>query len=180
MDKEALKALGLTDEQVAKIYEDYGKNYVTKAQFNERLDELKHEKEEKEKTAKALDELKKQHESDADFQKQIAELQKAAKDREAEYAKQVAQIKLDSAIDKALTGAKVRNTKAARALLDMADAKLNDKGEVEGLSAKIEALKKSDGYLFGDTNTSGFKPHEGGDNGGNTESAADQFMKALG
>ena len=146
MDKEALKALGLMDEQVAKIHEDYGKNYVTKAQFNERAGELKHEKEEREKTAKALDDLKKQHESDADFQKQIAELQKAAKDREAEYAKQVEQMKLDSAIDKALTGAKVRNTKAARALLDMADAKLNDKGEVEGLSAKIEALKKSDGW----------------------------------
>ncbi len=32
MDKEALKALGLTDEQVAKIHEDYGKNYVTKTQ----------------------------------------------------------------------------------------------------------------------------------------------------
>ena len=115
MDKEALKALGLTDEQVAKIHEDYGKNYVTKAQFNERAGELKHEKEEREKTAKALDDLKKQHESDADFQKQIAELQKAAKDREAEYAKQVEQMKLDSAIDKALTGAKVRNTKAASA-----------------------------------------------------------------
>ena len=115
MDKEALKALGLTDEQVAKIHEDYGKNYVTKAQFNERAGELKHEKEEREKTAKALDNLKKQHESDADFQKQIAELQKAAKDREAEYAKQVEQMKLDSAIDKALTGAKVRNTKAASA-----------------------------------------------------------------
>ena len=56
MDKEALKALGLTDEQVAAVFEDYGKNYVTKAQFNERLDELKHEKEEREKTAKALDE----------------------------------------------------------------------------------------------------------------------------
>ncbi len=31
MDKEALKALGLTDEQVTAAFEDYGKNYVTKA-----------------------------------------------------------------------------------------------------------------------------------------------------
>ena len=31
MDKEALKALGLNDEQVAAVFEDYGKNYVTKA-----------------------------------------------------------------------------------------------------------------------------------------------------
>ncbi len=56
MDKEALKALGLTDEQVTAVFEDYGKNYVTKAQFNERLDELKHVKEEREKTAKELEE----------------------------------------------------------------------------------------------------------------------------
>lgn len=179
MDKEALKALGLTDEQVAAVFEDYGKNYVTKAQFNERLDELKHEKEEREKTAKALDEIKKQHESDADFQKQIADLQKAAKDREAEYTKQMAQVKLDAAIDKALSDAKVKSTKAARALLDMTDAKLNEKGEVEGLGAKIEALKKSDGYLFGDNQVSGFKPRESGEEGGGA-SVAEQFAKALG
>ncbi len=179
MDKEALKELGLTDEQVAKVYEDYGKNYVTKSQFNERLDELKHEKEEREKATKALDELKKQHESDADFQKQIADLQKAAKDREAEYTKQMAQMKLDAAIDKALSDAKVKSTKAARALLDTTDAKLNDKGEVEGLGAKIEALKKSDGYLFGENSASGFKPHESGEDSG-TKSAAELFAQALG
>ncbi len=56
MDKEALKALGLTDEQVTAVFEDYGKNYVTKAQFNERPGELKHVKEEREKTAKELEE----------------------------------------------------------------------------------------------------------------------------
>ena len=36
MTKEELKALGLTDEQVTKISEDYGKNYVAKSQFNEK------------------------------------------------------------------------------------------------------------------------------------------------
>ncbi len=56
MDKEALKALGLTDEQVTAVFEDYGKNYVTKAQFNERPGERKHVKEEREKTAKELEE----------------------------------------------------------------------------------------------------------------------------
>ncbi len=41
MTKEELNALGLTDEQVAKITEDYGKNYVSKAQFNQKNEEAK-------------------------------------------------------------------------------------------------------------------------------------------
>ena len=41
MTKEELKALGLTDEQVTKISEDYGKNYVAKSQFNEKNEALK-------------------------------------------------------------------------------------------------------------------------------------------
>ncbi len=41
MTKEELKALGLTDEQVAKVTEDYGKNYVSKSQFNEKNEALK-------------------------------------------------------------------------------------------------------------------------------------------
>lgn len=82
MTKEELKAMGLSDEQADKIFEDYGKNYVPKSQFNEKLEALKHEKEEKDKAAKELDALKKQHEGDEDLKKQIEDLQQAAKERE--------------------------------------------------------------------------------------------------
>ncbi len=34
MTKETLLALGLTEEQAAKVVDDYGKNYVVKIQFN--------------------------------------------------------------------------------------------------------------------------------------------------
>ena len=47
MTKEELKALGLTDEQVTKISEDYGKNYVAKSQFNEKNEALKNAEKEK-------------------------------------------------------------------------------------------------------------------------------------
>lgn len=181
MTKEELKAMGLSDEQADKIFEDYGKNYVPKSQFNEKLEALKHEKEEKDKAAKELDALKKQHEGDEDLKKQIEDLQQAAKEREKKYTADMDQLKLDAAIEKALTGAKVRSVKAARAMMDLTGAKLNDKGEVEGLSEKIEALKKSDGYLF-DTGTktfSGLKPGEAGDDSG-APTVADIFAKALG
>ncbi len=71
MTKEELKALGLTEDQIDKIFEDYGKNYVPKSQFNEKLEALKHAEEDKKNAAKELDELK----------KQIEDLQQATKDR---------------------------------------------------------------------------------------------------
>lgn len=41
MTKDELKALGLSDEQITAVVEDYGKNYVAKSQFNQKNDELK-------------------------------------------------------------------------------------------------------------------------------------------
>lgn len=67
---------------------------------------------------------------------------------ETEHATQLAQMKLDAAVERSLTAAKAKNIKAARALLDLKDAKLDEKGEVVGLSDKIKELQKSDAYLF--------------------------------
>lgn len=58
MTKEELQALGLTDEQVAKITEDYGKNYVSKSQFNEKNEALKNAEKEKEELTKQIEGLK--------------------------------------------------------------------------------------------------------------------------
>lgn len=41
MTKDELKALGLSDEQVAKVAEDYEKNYVEKSRYTAKEDELK-------------------------------------------------------------------------------------------------------------------------------------------
>ena len=59
MTKEELKALGLTDEQVTKISEDYGKNYVAKSQFNEKNEALKNAEKEKGELSKQIEGLKK-------------------------------------------------------------------------------------------------------------------------
>lgn len=72
--------------------------------------------------------------------KQIADLQaenvKAKETHEAELN----QLKVDFAVEKALTGAKAKNIKAVRALLDLTDAKLDKDGNVKGLSEQIEKL----------------------------------------
>lgn len=142
MTKEELKALGLSDEQVSKVFEDYGKNYAPKSQLNEKIEALKLAEKEKGEMGKQLDALKKNNKSNEELTKQIEALQQAAKDREKEYTSQLEQIRLDNAVERALTGAKARNVKAARALLDLTDAKLDDKGEVVGLGDKIKALQE--------------------------------------
>lgn len=181
MTKEELKALGLTDDQISKIYEDYGKNYAPKSQLNEKLEALKLAEKEKGDMTKQLDELKKTNASNAELTKQIETLQQAAKDREKEYAGQLSKIRLDNAVERALTGAKARNVKAARALLDLADAKLDEKGEVIGLSDKIKALQKSDAYLFdAGTPPKGMKPGEGGDGGSGGAGLQQQIEAAMG
>ena len=59
MTREELKALGLTDEQIEKVSEDYGKNYVTKLQFNKKNDALKQAEESLEAMQSDMDALKK-------------------------------------------------------------------------------------------------------------------------
>nr|DAN79417.1 MAG TPA: minor structural protein [Caudoviricetes sp.] len=72
-----------------------------------------------------------------DYERQIEELNSQ---RQAD--------KLNNYIDLGLTSANVRNLKAVKALLNMDSIKANDKGEFEGLTEQLDALKESDGYLF--------------------------------
>ena len=54
MTKEQLLALNLTEDQVTAIIEDYGKNYVSKSQFNEKNDAYKQAKQEIENLTRYL------------------------------------------------------------------------------------------------------------------------------
>ena len=58
MTKEELKALGLTDEQAEAVVADYGKNYVSKPQFNAQLQDLKDEKKKVEELTEMQNDLK--------------------------------------------------------------------------------------------------------------------------
>ena len=58
MTKEELKALGLNEEQVEAVVADYGKNYVSKPQFNAQLQSLKDEKKKVEELTEMQNDLK--------------------------------------------------------------------------------------------------------------------------
>lgn len=178
MRKEELQALGLTDEQVAKIVEDYGKNYVSKTRFNEVNEECKALKEQAQTTAGEIDKLKKENGDNGALKEQIEALQAQIKTAEKENAAKIQSLRVDNAVEKALMGAKARNTKAVRALLNLDGAEF-DGEEVKGLTEQIEELRESQGYLFEETQSlNGYRPQESGDVAG--ESTAEAFKAALG
>ena len=98
----------------------------------------------------------------------VDKLKTAAADWETKYNQDTAKIRTDSAVEIALMKAKAKNPKAARALLDESKIKL-DGDKVLGLDDQLEALKKSEAYLFdaeapaeADSAAGGFTPPAGG------------------
>ena len=113
----------------------------------------------------------------------IEKLKKDAADWETKYNTDISAMKLDSAVNVALLEAKVKNPKLARAGLDMSLVKL-DGEKLLGLSEQIEALKKSDSYLFEEAGSGdgGPRVNTGGhhNNNNNTDAFMAAFMKGAG
>lgn len=148
MKKEDLIAMGLTDEQATKVLASLDGNYVPKTRFNEVNEENKTLKKSVSDRDKQLEDLKKSSGDNAELQKQIADLQKVNADQQKAHDEELAKLKVDNAVEIALSGAKAKNGKAVKAMLDMSKVKLGEDGKLSGLDEQLEALKKSDGYMF--------------------------------
>lgn len=148
MKKEDLIAMGLTEEQAKKVMDSLDGNFVTKTRFNEINEELKAAKKSISDRDKQLEDLKKSSGDNATLQQQIADLQKQNADQQKAHDEELAKLKFDNAVELALNGAKAKNIKAVRAMLDDTKMKIGDDGKLTGFDEQIEALKKSDGYMF--------------------------------
>jgi predicted nucleic acid-binding Zn-ribbon protein len=71
-----------------------------------------------------------------------------AEQAQTEANKQIAGLKFDHALDGALSGAKAKNGKAVKALLDAELLKLADDGSISGLKEQLEKIKSENDYLF--------------------------------
>ena len=74
-------------------------------------------------------------------------LKKELEDLQKKYDTDIAAGKLNSALDMALLQAKARDIKAARAMLNLDEIKL-DGDKLLGFDGQMEALKKDKGWLF--------------------------------
>jgi len=86
---------------------------------------------------------------DIDGVKKSADDWKAkAEQAEKDAAAQIQQLKFEHALDGALTGAKAKNAKAVKALLDSQALKLNEDGSILGLKEQLEKVKSENDFLF--------------------------------
>lgn len=158
MKREFLKSLELSDEVIDKIMAENGNDINgLKAKQTELESQINDYKTQVSERDKQLEELKKSAGDSESLKEQIGKLQEENKASAEKFEAQLRQVKIDSAVEIALTSAKAKNAKAVRALLDLVDVKLEDDGTVKGLDKQIEALKSSDEYLFETVKAPDFK-----------------------
>ena len=162
MERKFLKDLGVADEAIEKIMAENGKDIgglksavetskTTLADLQKQISERD----------KQLDTLKKSSGDNETLKKQISDLQAANKTAKDEYDANLKKLTLGSKIETTLMGAKAKNVKAVRALLD--ETKISLDGEnVLGLKEQLEQVQKDNPYLFGDTQAQNPPPPAGG------------------
>ena len=158
MKREDVKAKipGITDEQLDWLMNENGndinaeKNNTSQAQGE--LAAAKKTIKELQDAAKAFDG------ADAgDLKKQLSDLQ-------TKYDADMAAMRRDNAIELALAGCRAKNSKAARALLDLDAIKL-DGDKLLGMDDQLESLRKENPWLFDEDKSSGMQVNTGGEHG---------------
>ncbi len=170
MKKVEFIALGITEELAAKAEKaslEELKGYVEKSKHDEVVEENKTLKTSVSDRDKQLETLKASAGDNEELKKQIETMKQQNAEQEKAHKAELAQLKLDNAIENALTVAGAKNSKAVKALLDVSKVKLGEDGKLSGWDDQIKAIQKSDAYLFNmqQKNTfKGFQPGASSDN----------------
>lgn len=147
MKKEDLIAMGLSEEQANKIIEVFG-TMIPKSRFDEVNGENKSLREQLDDRDKQLKELAKNEDATEGLKSEITRLQDENKVATEKYSAEVKQLKINSAVELALTSAKARNLTATKALLDLNGVEIDKDGNVIGLEDKVKALAESEETKF--------------------------------
>jgi predicted RNase H-like nuclease (RuvC/YqgF family) len=151
--KKLLEAQGIDTSKIDAIINGANesmKNFIPKERFDSVNDEKKTYKQQVDDLNNQLETLKKTAGASEELKSQIQTLQTQISDKE----KEVAGVRLDSAINLALINAKAKNSKVVANLLDKSKMTL-DGDKVIGLEDQIKSIQQSDAYLFGEVNPGG-------------------------
>ena len=179
MEREFLKGLGLEKDAIDKIMAENGKDIeLEKGKVKDIQSQLVTANNTIKERDKQLEILKNSPDNPETLKQQIQQLQDDNKAKDEAHQKEIKELKVNSALEKALTNAKAKNAKAVQALLDLGDdVELNEDGTIKGLDEKIKALKKSDAYMFNDDKQTvkidGAKPNASPNNPANPNPARD-------
>lgn len=153
MTKKELEDLGLSKEQVEAVLKINNTDMEdAKATSSAELKNLQTEvsglKTQVADRDKQLETLKATAGDNEALKTQIADLQAENTKTKATHEAEMNQLKIDFSVEKALTGAKAKNIKAVKALLELGDAKLDKDGTVKGLQEQIDKLVADEGTKF--------------------------------
>lgn len=123
--------------------------FIPKSRFDDVNNQVKDYKSQIATRDSQIDELSKKAQGNTDLLKQIDDLKAANAKASSDYEAKLSAREKEYLIDTALLGAKSKNTKAVKGLLDLEKVVVKD-GKLEGLEDQLVALRKSDAYLFED------------------------------
>lgn len=172
----------LTDEQKTAINKEMGENYKPVADWQKQVDKVQNLTDQLDSTKEAL---KKFDGVDAEaLNKQIADLNEALKNKDAEYQTQIADRDFQDMLKDAIASAKGKNAKAITALLDVDTLKAS-KNQKDDVAAALKALAEAEDskMLFGEpepTHVGGGNPIGAITNGGNTQTGTDAMRSIMG
>lgn len=158
-----------SEEIDKKVSEEIGKNFVARSDFNTLNTEKKALADTVKTRDKQLEDLKASTGDVEALKTQIATLQTENATATKAHEAEIKRLKIDTAVELALSAAKAKNVKAAKALLDLDKAELDADGTVKGLADQIKKLVEApeSGFMFETqkqkNNFEGFKPGESGD-----------------
>ena len=174
MQRKFLEDLGIKDkETIDKILDENstdigkakGELETVQTQLTESKKEVETLKGQVSERDGQLETLKKSTGDVEELKKQIETLQTENKTKDEAHKAEIKKMKIDAAIDAALSSAKAKNNIAVKALLkDLDKAELSEDGSVKGLKEQIDALVKGEDtkFLFDSKKETKFKGAEPG------------------
>lgn len=147
MKREFLKGLNLEEEVIDKIMSQYGEDVE---KYKAQADELEKLKKNLKNRDEQLETLKTSTANIDDLKKQIETLQNQNKKEADKYGAQLRELKINNAVEKALTSAKAKNQKVILPLLSdfLTKAQVDDNGNVSGLDEQIKKLASDESTSF--------------------------------
>ena len=140
---------GATDEQINALLDvnsaDIGK---AKADYNEKLEEIKALNKTVSDRDNQLKTLKESAGDNEALKQQITQLQTENSTAKESFQKELDKLKFNSALELKLASSGAKNPKALKGLLDMDKIHYED-GSLTGFAEQLEIIKKENDYLFG-------------------------------
>ena len=162
MKRNQLKELGLQDDVIDKVMSmngaDIEKAKSSNAEMVQENESLKAQIAERDKDLKNL---RKNAKDNEELSNSYKELETKYKNDTADLTNKLNQTRLTSAVDRALSASKVRDTKAIKGFLDMDKVKLDEQGNLSGLDEQIKEIYQTAPYIFDEGIKQNYEPSNG-------------------